>query len=104
MKNIKDSILNGLTQAIEYERDNNTKVKRRVIMISPIKNYSGDEIKSIRNKLNLTQSAFAEVMGVAVKTVEAWESGKNTPQGPAQRVLELIVKDSSMVDKFIYAK
>ena len=32
-------------------------------------------------------------MGVSVKTVEAWEAGRNHPDGPACRLLELTQKD-----------
>ncbi len=37
-----------------------------------------------RSALNMTQKAFADVLGVSRPTVEAWESGKSTPR-PRQR-------------------
>ena len=40
--------------------------------------------------LQKTQKNFAFVLGVSPKTVEAWESGRNTPQGTAQRFLQLL--------------
>ncbi|WP_282432928.1 helix-turn-helix domain-containing protein [Pelotomaculum propionicicum] len=39
----------------------------------------------MRTKLDLSQSAFANIIGVSKKAVEAWEAGVNIPQGPAQR-------------------
>ena len=73
-------------------------------MVSPVTHYHGNDIKKIRQKLNMTQAVFAELMGVSPKTVEAWEADRNIPQGPAQRILEMIIKDSSMVEQFVIAK
>ena len=36
---------------------------------------------------------FAQYMGVSVKTVEAWEAGRNHPEGAACRLLALTKKD-----------
>jgi len=50
----------------------------------------GHEVKEIRESINCSQSLFADVLGVSKKTVENWESGKNIPNGSAQRLLALI--------------
>ena len=44
---------------------------------------------------------FSEFMGVSVKTVEAWESGRNIPMGPASRVLDLLSEDKTVADRFV---
>ncbi len=51
--------------------------------------------------MKLTQHSFALVMGVSIKTVEAWESGKNVPQGPAQRMLDILSKEENALCKYI---
>ena len=38
-----------------------------------------DEIKAIREKLGLTQEAFAREVGVTVTTISRWESGRVAP-------------------------
>lgn len=38
-----------------------------------------NEIASIRQTANLSQSAFAEIIGVSQTTVSRWESGKSEP-------------------------
>jgi putative transcriptional regulator len=43
----------------------------------------------IREKLNLSQSAFAMLMGVSVRTIQDWEQGRRTPQGPARALLRV---------------
>ena len=54
--------------------------------------------------MELSQSVFANIIGVSKKAVEAWESGKNIPQGPAQRMLELLDKDPAITDKYLMPK
>jgi len=65
------------------------------VNITPIKEFSGLHIKEIRTKNNLTQVLLAKYLGVSKKTIEAWESNKNKPNGPSSRLLELI--DNQMV-------
>lgn len=60
------------------------------IHINNVKQYSSSEIRHIRTSNNLTQSLLAKYIGVSKKTVEAWESGRNTPNGPSSRLLEML--------------
>ena len=103
MKNTKiySSIIKGLNEAINYEKGKSVHgLKRSKISIAPIPKYNSSKIKEIRNKLKLSQSTFANILGVSIKTVEAWESGRNIPQGPAQRILFLIEKDNNLLKKY----
>ena len=71
-----------------------TLIKRRrsCIKVAPVQKFTAQNIKFIREKNGLTQKSMAAYMGVSIKTVEAWESGKNEPNGPSSRLLELIDK------------
>ncbi|MCC6154854.1 MAG: helix-turn-helix domain-containing protein [Candidatus Hydrogenedentes bacterium] len=40
-------------------------------------------VREIREKLGLTQTDFAKLLGVNQAAVSHWENGKRTPQGPA---------------------
>lgn len=83
-----DDIKLGLEQAIEYEKGN-LKANKTTLMILPTESFSAQEIKKIRNDTGMTQALFAKYLGVSVKTVEAWESGRNHPDGAACRMLAL---------------
>lgn len=78
----------GLEQAIEYEKGN-LKAKSTTLSILPVDSFTSAEIKQIRKDTGLTQSVFAKYMGVSVKTVEAWEAGRNHPDGAACRLLAI---------------
>lgn len=87
-----DDIKTGLNQAIEYEKGN-LKAKTKMLTIAPVDHFAPGEIRDIRTKTGLTQLLFAKYLGVSVKTVEAWESGKNHPEGTACRLLTLTRTD-----------
>jgi len=89
---IFDDIQTGLEQAIEYEKGT-LKAKTTVLSIAPVDVFTPDEIKEIRKSTGLTQVLFAKYMGVSVKTVEAWEAGRNHPEGAACRLLTLTRND-----------
>ena len=94
------SIMTGLQEAIEYERGTlKTPVRTRTVSIAALPRYQGGHIQQIRRKCHLTQVAFAQVFGVSPKTVEAWESGRNIPQGPAQRILSFLEQDETFLEK-----
>ncbi len=47
------------------------------------------EPQVIRSKLNLSQSAFAGLLGVSMRTLQDWEQGRRNPQGPAIALLRI---------------
>jgi putative transcriptional regulator len=42
-----------------------------------------------RAKIGLSQSAFAELMGVSVRTLQDWEQGRRQPSGAAQSLITI---------------
>lgn len=44
----------------------------------------------IRQKLGLTQEAFAALIGISVKTLRNWEQNQRAPQGPASALLRIV--------------
>lgn len=89
---IYDQIKAGLEEAIAYEQGTlNAKTTR--LSVKPLKRYDAAQIKAIRKSTGLTQVTFAHYMGVSPKTVEAWEAGRNHPEGAACRLLALTQND-----------
>lgn len=85
-----ESIKKGLEEALAYERGDKTAARSTTVFVSALPEYKGQQVRAIRQNLGLTQRMFAYVIGVSQKTVEAWESSRNIPQGPAQRFLALM--------------
>ncbi len=87
-----DKIKTGLEEAIAYEQGT-LEAKTTKMSVVPVDRYEAAEIKTIRKNTGLTQVVFAKYMGVSVKTVEAWEAGRNHPEGAACRLLALTKAD-----------
>ena len=85
-----ESIMKGLTESLEYAKGDTSKARRMNVTIAELPQYHDKEIKQIREDLNLTQKNFAFILGDSTKTVEAWETGRNIPQGTAQRFLQVL--------------
>jgi putative transcriptional regulator len=95
-----DSITKGLNEALQYEKGERKSVRVHRVNVSPVPQFNSETIKAIRTSVKMTQQTFAEVLGVSKKTVEAWESGKNEPAGPASRILEMLQKDTDILEKY----
>lgn len=93
-----DKIKTGLEEAIAYEQGV-LQAQTTTLTVQPVSHYSAKEIKDIRINAGMTQAIFAEFMGVSVKTVEAWEAGRNRPIGSACRLLYLTKADPAFPQK-----
>ena len=98
MNEIENGILKGLEEAAEYAKGN-LKLRTARVNVADVKTFSADEIKQVRKILRMGQKAFADVLGVSHKTVEAWESGKNTPSGPSSRLITILRSDPTLLQK-----
>lgn len=96
---VYDSINKGLKEAIKHEKGE-IKARKNKINIVPVSDFSSIEIKNIRNQLGMTQVVFASFFGVSPKTVEAWEAGRNMPDGPARRILSMLKQDPNIPEKY----
>ena len=44
-------------------------------------------VSETRAKVGLSQSEFARLLGVSVRTLQEWEQGRRAPSGPARTLL-----------------
>ena len=57
----------------------------------------GPDVKRIRASYRLSQSEFAALLGISVKTLQNWEQGRRKPQGPARVLLQVAAKHPDAV-------
>ncbi len=60
---------------------------------------TGRELRSIRQKLALTQAALAEAVGVTSNTMARWERGEMAISEPAARLIEKIAEERKVVGR-----
>lgn len=51
-----------------------------------------DDVRVIRERLDLSQSAFAALLGVSLRTLQDWEQGRRKPTGPAYALLRVATR------------
>jgi putative transcriptional regulator len=54
-------------------------------------------IKNVREKLHVSQSEFALMIGVSVRTLQNWEQGRRIPEGPAKALLRIASRNPQAV-------
>ena len=80
-RNIGQEILDGIRE-IKAHKAGKKELKTHVLS-------EPSPPQVIRHKLNLSQSAFASLMGVSTRTIQDWEQGRRKPQGPAKSLLRV---------------
>ena len=50
---------------------------------------SSQNVQAIRERMGLSQSAFAALLGVSARTLQDWEQGRRAPTGPARALLRV---------------
>lgn len=80
-RNIGTEILQGINEIKQF--------KKGTISLKTSKLSEPSPPKVIRSKLNLSQSDFARLLGVSIRTLQDWEQGRRNPQGPAIALLRI---------------
>lgn len=65
----------------------------------PQKKAWDKSIAGTRNKLGLSQSRFARLLGISVRALHHWEQGRRTPSGAARVLLRVAALDPDVVLK-----
>ena len=60
------------------------------LCLPPLRAYTPEEIKKIRNANKVSQAVFAQFLNVKTITVAAWEQGTKKQSGPAVKILDLV--------------
>ena len=59
-------------------------------------------VREIRERTSLSQSEFAHLIGVSVKTLQNWEQDRRRPTGPAAALLSIIAHEPQLAVKAIH--
>jgi len=59
-------------------------------------------VRTIRERTKLSQSEFARLIGVSVKTLQNWEQDRRRPAGPAAALLKIIAHEPQLAVRAIH--
>lgn len=61
------------------------------------------DVKAVREQTGLSQSEFAGLMQVSVKTLQNWEQHRRNPTGPAAALLKIVSAAPDIALKALHA-
>ncbi|HMD80388.1 MAG TPA: NadS family protein [Anaerolineales bacterium] len=85
---MKDELFNELVASVREGGKilrGKTKPSRKFFVETP-------NVKKIRSNYKLSQTEFAALMGISVKTLRNWEQGRRAPEGAARVLLQVAAK------------
>jgi len=83
---MEKTLFDDLVQSLKEARDiskGKAKASRRFKITSP-------DVKAVREQIGLSQSDFAKLMRVSIKTLQNWEQHRRNPTGPAAALLKIV--------------
>jgi putative transcriptional regulator len=82
-KALFDDLVQSLKEAKEISKGKAT-ASRRFEVAPP-------DVKALREQIGLSQSEFARLMRVSIKTLQNWEQHRRNPTGPAAALLKIVL-------------
>ncbi len=61
------------------------------------------DAKAVREQIGLSQSEFAQLMQVSIKTLQNWEQHRRNPTGPAAALLKIMRNAPDVALKTLHA-
>jgi len=100
---IADTRRDRWARKTEFQPLANGRMRRRVIRRDgtvekeEVISASRAAVAAARAGTGLSQSQFAELMGVSVRTLQDWEAGRRQPSGAAQTLLRIAARHPRIV-------
>lgn len=89
------SIIRGMKEAIAWSSGEAVEAKQHTLHVPDV------DVRELRERLNLTQSAFAEKYGFPLATVRNWEQNRREPELSARILLAVIARNPQIVEEVL---
>jgi putative transcriptional regulator len=97
-RDLFEELKSGLEDATRYEQEKLT-LKTTTVKPQERRLLSAEEIRSIREKYNMSRALFANFMHISPRTLEKWELGTTKPNEQASALLALTDKYPDMLER-----
>ncbi len=88
MSTLGKEIIQGLQEAVEYSKGH-----RDGFRVHTVRAPEAVDVRTIRDKLKMSQRQFADQFGFSVYSIRNWEQGRRKPEGPARILLTIIYRE-----------
>lgn len=96
---MEKALFDDLVQSLKEARDisrGQAKASRRFEVVPP-------DVKAVREQIGLSQSEFARLMRVSIKTLQNWEQHRRNPTGPAAALLKIVLTAPDVALRSLHA-
>ena len=100
MSRMGEELIESMQELLDYSKNKIDLRTSRYTILPVCEGISPEDIRGTREKLGMSQGAFAIVIGVSRKTVESWESGRYSPDGAARRLIMIMQQDPNFAEKY----
>ena len=83
---LAERLKTALQEGIEYARGER---ELKTTLVPVARDFTPKQIIAIREKRGLSQTRFAHLLSVNVKTLQSWEQGVRKPSKPTMRLLQI---------------
>lgn len=90
-RNLFEELKRGLEEIKLHQQGKITLRTETLSKPDPIA-ITADEVRAIRERLNLSQAVFARKLRTSVRTYQGWEQGKTKPNPQAVLLLKIVEK------------
>jgi putative transcriptional regulator len=97
---VKDSAFQELMSSVRQAG----RIRRGTLKAGRTTVFKPEDVKAVRASLGASQSEFALMIGVSVGTLQNWEQGRRTPDGPALALLRVAAKNPKAVAEALHGK
>jgi putative transcriptional regulator len=84
-----DQLVKGLTDMKLHMRG----AKVAGVQTTVINSADAPPVKKIREAAKVSQSQFAKLIGVSLRTLQNWEQQRTRPTGPARALLQIVASN-----------
>src|SRR5881296_2446917 len=89
-------LLDSANEALEHAKGK--RELRTTELPPPPTPVDGGAIRRLRTRLKMSQAVFARYLNVSTKLVQAWESDRRTPDGPALVLLHIAARQPHLIE------
>lgn len=94
---------NSIFEALKQSLQEAVSIASGDMKPSRIYTVEAPDVKAIREKTGLSQSAFAQMIRVNIKTLQNWEQHRRNPTGPAAALLTIVASEPETAIKALHA-
>lgn len=97
-RNLFQEISQGF-EALRAHREGKQTLRTTRLEALPEPKMSGDEVRAVRERLNLSQAVFARRLRTNTRTLQNWEQGRAQPNPQACLLIRMLERFPDMAER-----